>query len=95
MVLDPLLVACISDQFTKLRSLMLSQIHFPQAKCEHHLWMGSKLRVECADAKGDDGDGMTAWKRHTAKAEELAEYAKESRSVKSNPWTHSRSEGTA
>ena len=34
--------------------------------------------MECADAKGDGGDGMAAWKIHTANAEELAEYAKES-----------------
>ena len=52
--------------------------------------MISKLRDECAGAKGDGdgGDGMAAWKKHTANAEELAEYAKESVSVKSITWNH-------
>ena len=81
MVLDPFLFSlqCISDQFTKLRPYILGQTHIP--KCGHNLWMISKLRDECAGAKGDgdgDGDGMAAWKKHTANAEELAEYAKES-----------------
>ena len=42
--------------------------------------MVSKLRDECAGAQTDGGgDCMAAWKRHTANAEELAEYAKESK----------------